>query len=404
MRSPELQARASELHQRAAALIEQVRGLSSVAGWLATLVEASDDAIIGKRLDGTIVLWNAAAERLYGYSADEAMGQPLSMLVPADRPDELSVLLDHVHRGERIERYQTRRRGKDGTLVDVALTIWPVRDEAGEVVGASAIVHDLTARRRLATARLVEDTRRAEAARDDAEEANRHKDEFLALLSHELRSPLNAIAVWLNALHAKGGDPVLTDRGLRTIERNTRLLARILDDLLDLSRIAAGRLTVERQRVEVVPLVAGVIETMRPVAVEKGITLESALEPTPSVVQGDPARLEQVIGNLVGNAIKFTPTGGTVEVSVQGRGRHVHVVVTDTGQGIPPDFLPYLFERFRQADTGVTRPQGGLGLGLALVRHLVELHGGTVEGESPGEGQGARFTVRLPLLKEADPV
>src|SRR5262249_27078143 len=157
-----------------------------------------------------------------------------------------------------------------------------------------------------------------------------------ALLSHELRSPLNAIAGWLTVLRTQGGDAALTERGLGTIERNTRLLARIVDDLLDLSRIAAGRLVVERQRVEVVPLVAGVLETMRPAATAKGVALESVLEPTPGVVRGDPARLEQVIGNLVGNAIKFTPAGGAVEVSVKGRDRQVHIVVTDTGQGIRP--------------------------------------------------------------------
>jgi hypothetical protein len=242
------------------------------------------------------------------------------------------------------------------------------------------------------------------AARRDAEDASRLKDEFLAMLSHELRSPLNAIAGWLNVLRAKPGDIALAGRTLETIERNARLLTRLVDDLLDVSRIVSGRLQMERQRVDVVPLVEAIVDTMRPAALEKGITLRSILHRGTGLLRGDPARLQQVADNLIANAIKFTPAGGVVEVRVHGGPSEVLVTVSDTGQGISPEFLPYVFERFRQADTGPARTHGGLGLGLAIVRHLVELHGGTVDAESPGEGQGARFTVRLPVLKDGQPL
>ncbi len=239
-------------------------------------------------------------------------------------------------------------------------------------------------------------------ARREAEAASRTMDEFLATLSHELRSPLNAILLWVNLLRAETGGVALAGGAFETIERNTRLLAKLVDDLVDVSRIVAGRLEIERQPVEVVPLVEGVLESMRPAAVEKGIALESALAPCSGGVWGDAARLHQVVGNLVANAIKFTPAGGSVEVRVEGGDAQVQITVSDTGQGIRPEFLPYVFDRFRQADTTTTRAHRGLGLGLAIVRHLVDLHGGTVDAESPGEGQGARFTIRLPALKHSE--
>jgi signal transduction histidine kinase len=238
---------------------------------------------------------------------------------------------------------------------------------------------------------------REREARAEAEAASQAKDDFLAMLSHELRSPLSAIVGWTQVFRARKGEPEMVERALQTIERNARLQTRLVDDLLDVSRIVGGGLRLDLVRVELVPLLESVIDATRPDAAEKGIQLTSRLDPWTEAVRGDQARLDQVFWNLLSNAIKFTPTGGRVEVVLTGGGGQAQVTVTDTGQGIRPDFLPYVFDRFRQGDTGPSRSHGGLGLGLAIVHHIVTLHGGTVVAESRGEGLGARFTVTLPI-------
>jgi signal transduction histidine kinase len=235
------------------------------------------------------------------------------------------------------------------------------------------------------------------AAREEAEAANRMKDEFLAMLSHELRSPLNAILGWAHGFK-RHWDPEVR-RAVEVIERNARVMTKLVNDLLDVSRIVADRLPIERQPVETPALVDAVLEAMRPTAEEKGVVIQRAVDPAVGAVWGDPARLHQALANLVANAVKFTPTGGTVQVRVHRDESHVQLTVADTGQGIAPDFLPHVFERFRQEDTSTTRRQGGLGLGLAIVRHVVEAHGGSVQAESSGPGCGACFTIRIPLLK-----
>jgi signal transduction histidine kinase len=240
---------------------------------------------------------------------------------------------------------------------------------------------------------------REREARADAEAASQAKDDFLAMLSHELRSPLNAILGWTQVLRARKGEPAMVERALQTIERNARLQTRLVDDLLDVSRIAGGTLRLDLARVELVPLLESVIDSARPDATELGIQLISQLDPWTEGVLGDPARLDQVFRNLLSNAIKFTPAGGRVEVDLRSAAGQVRVTVTDTGAGIRPDFLPHVFERFRQADTSPSRAHGGLGLGLAIVQHIVTLHGGSVVAESAGEGRGARFTVTLPTAK-----
>jgi PAS domain S-box-containing protein len=373
---------------------------------LAAIVASSDDAIIGKRLDGIIASWNAGAERLYQYAADEVVGRHISILVPSDQPDELPDIMARLRRGERIEHYETQRIRKDGTRIHVSVTISPVRNAAGEIIGASAIARDISQRRRLEEerGRLLEEERELHAAtqraRREAEAASRAKDEFLAMVSHELRSPLNAIAGWLHILRVKRDDPALFDRALTTVDRNTRLLAKVVDDLLEASRIVAGQIRVNRQPVDIPPIVETVLDTMRPVAAEKGVVLESTMDPWAGPALGEPERLHQIIGNIVGNAIKFTPSGGRVDVRVRNDAAHVEIVISDTGRGIPAEFLPHVFEAFRQADADSSRAHGGLGLGLAIVHHLVKLHEGTVKAESPGVGKGARFTVRLPRLRD----
>jgi signal transduction histidine kinase len=239
-----------------------------------------------------------------------------------------------------------------------------------------------------------------QAARKQAEEANRMKDEFLATLSHELRTPLNAILGWVQVLRTGKLDEAAGARALETIERNSRAQAQLIADLLDVSRIITGKLRLESKPVELHRIIDAVLDSLRPAADAKDIQLSLSLAPMASPVLGDGDRLQQVIWNLLSNAIKFTPRGGQVEIRLREAGANAVLQVTDSGIGIRPDFLPYVFDRFRQAESTLTRSHGGLGLGLSIVRHLVELHGGTVEVESAGEGQGASFAVRLPLRAE----
>lgn len=236
-----------------------------------------------------------------------------------------------------------------------------------------------------------------QAARTEAETANRMKDEFLATLSHELRTPLNAMLGWTQLLRSRRFDEITTARALETIDRNTRSLAQLIEDILDVSRIIQGTLRLNTQPVELIPVVESAIDTVRPAADAKEIRIDSIFDPNVGVVMGDANRLQQVVWNLLSNAVKFTPKQGIVTVQLKRIDSHIQIRVSDTGGGIAPEFLPYVFERFRQANSSTTRSHGGLGLGLAIVRHLVELHGGTVRAESPGIGQGATFIVNLPM-------
>ena len=232
----------------------------------------------------------------------------------------------------------------------------------------------------------------------ESQQANRLKDDFLATLSHELRSPLNAMLGWLTLLRTRKFDEAAKTRALETIERNARTQAQLVEDILDVSRIIRGQLRLNVRPVTVVPVIESALDTVRPAADAKSIRLQSVLDPAAGPVSGDSDRLQQIIWNLLTNAVKFTPKGGRVQICLERINSHVEITVTDTGQGISAEFLPYVFDRFRQADGSITRSYNGLGLGLAIVRHLVELHGGTVHAESPGKGLGARFTVKLPLM------
>jgi len=235
-------------------------------------------------------------------------------------------------------------------------------------------------------------------AREAAEESNRLKDEFLATVSHELRTPLTAILGWSRLLEGGSLEDDVTKQAIETIWRNAKAQAQIVDDILDVSRIITGNLYIDLHPIEVAPVVQNAINVVRPTADAKGIRIEAQLDQTPAMISGDANRLQQVIWNLLSNAVKFTKNGGRVWVSVAQVDSTVQIGVTDTGQGISRDFLPYVFERFRQADSTTTRHHGGLGLGLAIARHLVEIHGGTIRAESRGEGQGATFTITLPLI------
>jgi signal transduction histidine kinase/DNA-binding response OmpR family regulator len=241
-----------------------------------------------------------------------------------------------------------------------------------------------------------------QAAREEAEAANRMKDEFLAVVSHELRTPLNAMLGWVHLLRRGGLSAAQSDQAIETIERNARAQHKLVEDLLEVSRIITGKLQLNCQPVEPASLVAAAIASVRPAAEAKGIRLQTVFDPEVGLFLADPHRLQQVAWNLLANSVKFTPEGGRVEVRLQRREAHLELAVSDTGIGIDPDFLPHVFDRFRQADGSSTRAHGGLGLGLAIVRHLIELHGGRVRAESGGPGQGATFTVYLPLTDIAD--
>jgi signal transduction histidine kinase/ActR/RegA family two-component response regulator len=238
----------------------------------------------------------------------------------------------------------------------------------------------------------------ARQARTQAEQASRVKDEFLATVSHELRTPLNAILGWTKLLQAGELDRESRHKALTTIERNARSQAQLIEDLLEVSRIITGKLRLDVRSVDLAPTVEAALDSVKLAAESKGVRLQSILDPLAGPIFGDSQRLQQVVWNLLSNAIKFTPKGGRVQVALQRINSHVEIVVGDTGEGISPDFLPHLFERFSQASSGSTRKYGGLGLGLAIVRHLVELHGGVVRAESEGEGKGATFIVKLPLM------
>jgi PAS domain S-box-containing protein len=370
---------------------------AELEGRFKAIVSSSDDAIISKDLNGVVRSWNQAAERIFGYTAAEMVGNSITTLFPADRMDEEPKILDHLRRGQRVDHFETVRRCKDGRLVDVSVTISPVKDLAGRVIGVSKVARDITGIKRYVREReeLLE---RAQAARADAELAGHMKDEFLATLSHELRTPLSAILGWSQILRRGPSKPEVLSEGLATIERNARAQTQIIDDLLDMSRIISGKISLKSVRINLTTVLRAAIETVRSAAAAKGISIVFA-EPLEAQhpILGDVNRLQQVFWNLLSNAIKFTARGGVVHVSIEQRHSAWQVDVIDSGEGISADFLPFVFDRFRQADASTTRRHGGLGLGLAIVKQLVELHGGGVRVRSEGVGRGSTFTVSLPV-------
>jgi PAS domain S-box-containing protein len=540
---------------------------------LSAIVDSSDDAIVSKTLDGIVTSWNAASERMFGYTSQEMIGQSIRRIIPANRQSEEDDVVDHIRRGEKVDHFETVRQHKDGSPVAISLTVSPIRDERGFVVGASKIARDIRDRNasdaeRVRLLALAEQNARITATLNDvgaivasaldrdavvqavtdaatsltgaqfgaffyntlddrgeastlytisgvpreqfsefpmprntmefeatfrgsdvvrsdditkdprygqsapyygqppghlavhsylavpvkarsgevigglffghpepgrftddherlalgvsswasvalenarlyraAQDASRLKDEFLATLSHELRTPLNAILGYARLIRSGVLAGEKQPRAIDTIERNAASLTHIVEDVLDVSRIISGKMRLRMQTVEMADVVRGAVEAVLPGAEAKGLALNLTIATAPARISGDPERLQQVVWNLLSNAVKFTPSGGRVDVQLGGDAGNVDVTVSDTGVGIRPEFLPHIFERFRQADAGMTRERGGLGLGLAIARQLVETHGGTVRGESKGVGHGTTFTVRLPRLAELlDPV
>ncbi|HTV51757.1 MAG TPA: ATP-binding protein [Steroidobacteraceae bacterium] len=366
----------------------------------ALIAQVKNYAIFALDLEGSARTWNEGVERVLGWSREEFIGLPMEMLFA---PEDVAA---GVHRQE-LQRAAEEGsatndrwlRRKDGTPIYASGMTSRVVDAAGHVVGFSKVLRDRTAWKMAQDERdqLLESERKA---RQEAEAANRLKDEFLATLSHELRSPLNAIVGWVHVLRRYGEASPEIVRGLQVIERNARTQTQIINDLLDMSRIMTGKVHLNLRAVSLQRLVSAALEAIRPAAEAKSLVLEMQLDPGCDRIRGDPNRLQQVIWNLLTNAVKFTPSGGRVTVSSQCIDSQIEISVHDTGVGIPAAFLPFVFDRFRQADASTTRLYGGLGLGLSIVKSLVELHAGTVRAKSPGEGHGATFIVSLPLPLE----
>jgi PAS domain S-box-containing protein len=360
------------------------------------LREFFDNASIGLHWvgpDGTILRVNQTELELLGYAREEYVGRHIADF-HVSRP-VIDDILARLSRGETLRGYPAQMRCKDGSIKDVQINS-NVLFEDGRFIHTRCFTLDVTDRKRAEAEReaLLEGER---VAREEAERASRLKEDFLATLSHEIRTPLNAILGWAQLLlKTPGLDPTL-GQGLTVIERNARIQAQLIADLLDMSRIISGKMRLDVQRVELPLVIETAIESILPAAQAKGIRIERVLEPMTQPVHGDPARLQQVVWNLLSNAVKFTPRNGRVQVVLARVNSHVEISVSDTGLGIKSPFLPHVFERFRQADSSAARSYGGLGLGLAIVKQLVELHGGSVRVASEGEGQGATFTVQLPL-------
>jgi len=362
--------------------------------FLALIVESTQDSIISINFERIITSWNKAAELLYGYSADEAIGKPLTMLTLPEDFNEVLTNIDEIKHSKKVKIFDTERKHSDGRHLFLEVVMSPINDEQGEVIGISTIARDMTERKRTAE-KLLD---REQAARRQAEQSNRLKDEFLTTLSHELRTPLNAILGWSQILQTHNLDASETNKALDTITRSARAQNRLINDLLDVSRIITGKLRLDIRAVDLPGVISAAVDAARPAAEAKNLRLQTLIDPQAELILGDPDRLQQVVWNLLSNAVKFTPKEGRVQIRLERINSHVEIVISDTGKGIEPEFLPYVFDRFRQSDGSMTRRHGGLGLGLAIVRQLVELHGGTVSVSSAGEGQGATFTVTLPLL------
>jgi PAS domain S-box-containing protein len=351
---------------------------------LGAIVDSADDAIVSKDLNGIVRTWNKAAEHMFGFTADEMIGRSITTIIPADRQQEEVEVLSRIRAGQSVRHFETVRQRKNGSLVEISLTVSPIRNVDGRVIGASKIARDVTAQRRLARA---------------AEEASRVKDEFLAMLSHELRTPLNAVLGYTRMLRSGQVSEDRQERTIDTIERNANILSQLVSDVLDVSAIVTGKIQLKTAACDLGPLVEAAVDVVRPTAGAKGVALTIDTPDAAVTVQCDADRIQQVFWNLLTNAVKFTPPGGQVSVHLTASGNYARLTVADTGVGIGSASLPYIFQRFWQGEQRTITPSGGLGLGLALARHFTEIHGGTISATSAGEGQGSTFTVELPMLR-----
>ena len=354
---------------------------------LAAIVESSDDAIVSKTLDGVVNTWNRGAERIFGFTADEMVGHPILKIIPDDRVQEEYDILTRLRRGERVDHFETIRRRKDASLIDVSVTISPIRDSSGRIIGASKIARDISAQKQI--------QRELAAAKAAAEAANIAKDRFLSALSHELRTPLTPALATLSFLEHSGGlSPELLE-DIKIIRRNVETEARLVDDLLDLTRITRGKMALHFEVVDLHSITRNALAMFQTDIDHKGIEVSIALRARDSHVWADSGRIQQVLANLISNAVKFTPAGGSVFLRSENHAeQRIRVEVRDTGVGIDDSMLQRLFNPFEQGDHRSIRA-GGLGLGLSISRSLMEMHHGTISATSAGPGKGATFVVEL---------
>jgi PAS domain S-box-containing protein len=348
---------------------------------LAAIVASSDDIIVSKTLDGIITSWNRGAEQILGYTADEVIGKHVSILMPPDNKEDTEKILRSIRQGQKVDHYQTKRQTKNGDIIDVSLTVSPIRDESGRIVGASKVGRDITAQKRI------------EAERQRAEQ---RKDEFLAMLSHELRNPIGAISNCIQLVQA-AQQPELLPQFCDVIWRQVSQLTHLVEDLLDASRIGQGKIALRRTTVDLSAVMGRAAEQVQPLIAEKRHRLTISFPDHPVRFVADPTRIEQILVNLLTNAAKYSEPGGSIRFSAVSEGDEIVFRIRDTGIGIPAEMLPEVFGLFTQIDATADRSQGGLGIGLTLVRRLVEMHGGTVTAASEGKGKGSEFTIRLPV-------
>ena len=364
--------------------ITQQRQAEHARAWLAAIIDSSDDAIVSKRLDGTITSWNPAAVQLFGYTPAEIIGKPITTIVPPELYEEEAQVLARLRAGERIDHFETVRIAKSGRRIEVSLTVSPVRDEDGEIVGASKIARDIT--------------RRNEAERL-LREADRRKDEFLATLAHELRNPLAPISAAAEVLQqAEHANPDLR-MACEIVQRQVRYMTHLVDDLLDVARISSGRIRLRKELLELEPLLTATIHAFQSTFATKQQDLTLSLHGDTLYVYGDRTRLMQVFSNILHNANRYTPAGGRIRLDVRRDGPHAVVSIRDTGIGIPPEMRERIFELFAQADHSHEHSAGGLGIGLAVAKRLAQMHDATIEAHSEGEGLGSEFVVRLPAVE-----
>ncbi|MGE5608738.1 MAG: PAS domain S-box protein [Bacillota bacterium] len=368
---------------------------------LAAIVESCNDAIVGVTLEGMIISWNAAAERVFGYTAAEMLGRHISQLVPADRGEEYPWLLEMAVSGENVAHHETMRVRRDGTLVDVSLTVSPIKDQQGQIIGISEILRDVTQQKRA--------QKELQLAKEAAEAASKAKDQFLAMLSHELRTPLTPVLAMVTGLRLQHPWPGKLREELEIIQRSVELEARLIDDLLDLTDIMRGTLRLRREILDVHSILRAATELCAGEIAGKSLELQIQAEAEGHHVEGDPARLQQVFWSLIRNATKFTPAGGKIAIRTRNGQRPgsgdgeagLIIEVADTGMGIAPELLPRVFDAFEQGRDANNQRFMGLGMGLPISKALLEMHGGQIYVTSDGPGRGAVFTIWLPCRQPA---
>jgi PAS domain S-box-containing protein len=389
-----LQQKAQSLEAEIAHRTQVEKALSRHQQELSDFLESSLEGLHKVGPDGTILWANRAQLNLLGYRPEEYIGQPVSKFhvkCPALEP-----MLAKLLSGQPLYECPAQLRARDGSIKQVLIHSTGYFEDGGFLY-SRCFTRDVTALKE-AEQRQQQMIEAERAARAEAERVSRMKDEFLATLSHELRTPLNAIVGWAHLIQESAASPEVVSEGISVIDRNVRAQAQLIQDLLDMSRIISGKVRIDTTPTDLAPVLEAALAAVRPAAEAKRIGLRHALDPLAGLVRADSGRIQQVAWNLLANAVKFTPPGGTIELRLARDGSQLEITVSDTGEGISPQFLPHVFERFRQADASTTRRHGGLGIGLSLVKHLVELHGGTVEARSPGPGRGASFIVSLPAI------